>query len=66
MNIREFFGKVAARIDLQKVGQHLDIHDAFTFGGLALVAAGLAQVYPPAAYIVPGAFFMWLGIQGAK
>lgn len=66
MTLRERLAALRARISLPKIGDHLDIHDAFTFGGLALVTAGVGQVWTPGAFIVPGAFFMWLGLQGAK
>lgn len=60
MTIREIASAIRARIDLSK---HFDINDAFTFGGLALVTVGAAQVYPPAGWITPGLFFMWLGVS---
>lgn len=63
MNIRELAGAIRARIDLSKIGENFDVKDAFAFGGLALVTVGAAQVYPPAGWIVPGAFFMWLGVS---
>lgn len=38
--------------------------------GLLLTCVGLAQVYPPAAWVVPGALLVWLAIpprpKGAK
>jgi len=36
-----------------------------TFGGLAACCYGLAQVYPPAAWIVGGAALFWLGVRGS-
>lgn len=40
-----------------------DLRDAFAFGGLALVAIGLWQIYPAAAFIVSGAALFWLGVR---
>lgn len=44
----------------------LGLRDAFVFGGLALVSIGAFMVYTPAGLIVPGATFMWLGLQGRE
>lgn len=41
----------------------IDLRDGFCFGGLACVAIGLAQVYPPAAWIVVGVALFWLGVK---
>ncbi|USK85718.1 hypothetical protein [Peribacillus asahii] len=40
-----------------------DLRDIFAFGGLGLVACGLYMIYPPAAFIIPGLFFVWLGVK---
>jgi len=32
--------------------------------GLALLAGGAAQIYPPAAYLVPGAILVYVAIKG--
>lgn len=39
-----------------------DIKDALTFGGLAILTIGAGQMYQPLALVVPGVFFMWLGL----
>jgi hypothetical protein len=44
----------------------LDHNDRCVFGGLGSVGVGLWLVYPPAAFIVVGAFFVALGLRGAK
>ena len=46
-----------------RLAQTMDLQDAFAFGGVALVTVGAAQVYGPLGFIVPGAFFMWLGTR---
>jgi hypothetical protein len=43
--------------------RQFDLRDAFVFGGLGAVAYGLAQMYPPAAWIVPGVACFWLGVR---
>jgi hypothetical protein len=51
---------------VQKLGQAVsvfDMRDAFVFGGLGLIGYGIAQVYPPAAYIVVGVVLFWLGAR---
>ena len=45
------------------IASMIDLRDAFTFGGLALVVVGLAQISAPAAWMVPGAFLMFLGMR---
>lgn len=40
-----------------------ELRDVFIFGGLAGAAYGIAQVYPPAAWIAGGATLFWLGIR---
>lgn len=55
-------------IDKEKLREWLlglvpDMQDVLVFGGLASVCWGLAQVYPPAAWIVGGAVLFWLGIK---
>jgi hypothetical protein len=41
-----------------------DILDTFTFGGLIIFGTGIWFIYPPAALIFTGLFFMWLGLAG--
>ncbi|MFZ5697760.1 MAG: hypothetical protein ACOY9J_03405 [Pseudomonadota bacterium] len=68
MNIRDHVSQVVVTLRAWAVRPFtvIDLHDAFTFGGLALTAYGVGQIYPPLGWIVPGVTFMWLGIQGAK
>ena len=40
----------------------LDARDLFGALGLGLVTAGVAQIYVPAAYIVPGVAFLGLAV----
>lgn len=54
MNVREILEKAVGFFDLQ---------DLFVFGGLAAITVGAGQVYPPLAWIVPGAACMALGIK---
>lgn len=48
---------------LATVGRRVDLRDWLTFGGLALVCCGTAQIYPPAAWIVGGGVLMYLGMS---
>lgn len=41
----------------------VELRDVFVFGGLAAVVYGIAQVYPPAAWMAGGAALFWLGIR---
>lgn len=41
----------------------VDRRDIAVFGGLVAVAVGLAKVYPPAAWIFVGAFFLWISLR---
>lgn len=41
-----------------------DLKDLFVFGGLGFAAYGIYMIYPPAAFILPGLFFVWLGLKG--
>lgn len=45
------------------VRREFDVEDLFVFGGLACAAYGIAQVYPPAAWIVTGAVLFGLGVK---
>lgn len=40
--------------------------EVIALAGLALVSAGLHQVYPPAALIAPGAVLFLVGVFGAR
>lgn len=39
------------------------LRDLFVFGGLACLAHGVAQVYPPAAWMIVGLVLMLLGLR---
>lgn len=41
------------------------LRDAFVFGGLACLAYGISQVYPPAAWMVVGLVLMLLGLRAS-
>lgn len=41
----------------------IDLRDALVFGGLGVLCTGVAQIYPPAAWIVGGAALMWIGLR---
>lgn len=43
-----------------------DLRDAFVFGGTGLIGAGVWQINRPAAFIITGAIFFWLGIRKVK
>jgi hypothetical protein len=40
-----------------------DLRDYFVFGGIASVGYGTYQIYPPAAWIIVGCVFFWIGIK---
>lgn len=48
---------------LALVRAEIGLREVLCFGGLGCVAYGLAQVYAPAAWIVPGAALFWLGVK---
>lgn len=43
-----------------------DLRDAALAVGLCLLSAGIAQVWMPGAFIVPGAVITWVAIFGAE
>ncbi len=43
-----------------------DLRDVFVFSGTGLIALGTWQIYPPAAAIVAGVIFLYLGIRRIK
>lgn len=43
-----------------------DLRDAMLFAGVGLLGYGLNDIYPPAAYIVPGAIFVAVATFGAR
>jgi hypothetical protein len=48
---------------LAKISAEVGLREAFVFGGLGCAAYGLAQIYPPAAWIVSGSVLFYLGIK---
>ena len=48
---------------MRKLLSRIDIRDAHLYGGLALVAFGLAFVYWPASFIVSGVILMALALR---
>ena len=40
-----------------------DVRDVFVFGGIGLAGYGIWIVSPPAAFVVVGLAFFWLGIR---
>jgi hypothetical protein len=53
----------ALRQALAAMRSTFELRDVFVFGGLAGAVYGIAQVYPPAAWIAGGAALFWLGIR---
>jgi hypothetical protein len=45
------------------IAKAIDMQDIFVFGGIGLVSYGLAQIYPPAAWVAAGAALFWLGVR---
>lgn len=43
-----------------------DFRDLMLFGGSGLLGYGLYSIYPPAAFVVPGAIFVAVSVFGAK
>lgn len=48
------------------IGNTFDVRDAMLAFGLVFLSAGLAQVWVPAAYIVPGAIVTLIAIFGPR
>jgi hypothetical protein len=42
----------------------VDLRDVFVFGGIGCAAYGVGQVHPPAAWMLVGVAFFWLGSRG--
>lgn len=40
-----------------------DLRDVFVFGGVGMVGYGISLVSPPAAWVVVGLSFFWLGVR---
>jgi len=49
---------------LSKLTDLIDLRDTFVFGGLIMLGYGIAQVYPPAAWITIGGILFLLGVRG--
>lgn len=54
------------RAAVAKIAAAFDLRDAMLFAGCALVGYGLYQVYPPFAFIAPGAIFVAVATFGAR
>ena len=52
----------AARVGNQ-LRELFDLRDLFWIAGLVAVGFGLAQMYPPAAWVVCGTALFWMGIR---
>jgi len=42
----------------------IDLRDAFAIVGLLMLGYGIAQIYPPAAWITVGTVLLALGLRG--
>lgn len=51
---------------VEAIKKTFDLRDAFVFGGTAFIATGVWQIYRPAALIITGSIFFWLGIRKVK
>lgn len=63
--LKRFAVAMAARLKVCAAGVAvaIEMRDMCAFGGLALVARGLHEVYSPAAWIVCGIALFWLGVK---
>ncbi len=48
---------------VKRLNPKIDLRDAFVFGGIASVGYGISLLSPPAAFVVVGLAFFWLGIR---
>jgi hypothetical protein len=48
------------------IAQTLDPRDLALTAGLGLMGYGLNQIYPPAAFIVPGAVLTYIAVFGVR
>ena len=48
---------------VERIAAHVDLRDMFVFGGLALIALGLWDIYWPLAPVVVGTVLVWLGVR---
>lgn len=55
--------KKSLRARLTELRGKVDPRDVLCFGGIGLAAAGVWQIYPPAAWIVSGAALFWLAVR---
>lgn len=49
------------KLFLNAIKRELTIKEYFVFGGLALIGYGIAQIYPPAAWIAIGSALFIMG-----
>jgi hypothetical protein len=45
------------------VAEWFELNDVFWIAGLSAVGYGVAQIYPPAAWIICGAALFWMGVK---
>jgi hypothetical protein len=50
---------------LRELLGEVDLQDVMAFGGLGCACYGLAQIWPPLAWIVGGAAIFWLAVRGS-
>jgi hypothetical protein len=56
--------KLPIKIKLPKIP--IDHNDIFVLAGAGLVAAGIWQIYQPAAFIAVGLGLLWLGLPRTR
>lgn len=47
----------------RRVADLIDLRDIFAFAGLGMICYGVAQINAPAAWIVGGTAFFWIGVR---
>lgn len=60
--MRNWLPSVKAWLKVEKNLEGL-IRDLHVYGGIILMAAGTAAMFPPAALILSGVFLAWLGLR---
>lgn len=51
---------------MRKIAQFIDARDVIALAGLAALIYGIAQIYPPAAWIVGGAALLFVSVIGMR
>jgi hypothetical protein len=54
---------VAVRNAVSKLTGIIDLRDAHAYGGVAMCAYGVWQIYPPGAWMLAGLVLFWLGVR---